>query len=342
MGEAAIESIIAERKANGPYTNIFDLVKRVNQRTANKKSLESLAYAGAFDCFTDMHRAQYFATPKGEMASNFEKIIRFGNQYQNSKEQSINSLFGETHNENVTSPKLAATEPWTLTEQLDFEKEVIGIFLSGHPLDHFKFELKYYGITPLGEFKEFEDSIDLQPNPGRNFRLAGLVVDAQHRVTKNGKNFGSLSIEDYTGKADFTLWSEEYAKVSNFLNKGMTVITNGFFKPRMRFNSNQERYQDGWEFKVTSMQLMETLKRTLTRQVKLTISARHIDEKLIDFLQKNFKRNPGSAKLSIQVIDEKQEIKVELNSFGQGIEMNDDLAQFLGEKPELDVMVETA
>lgn len=342
VGEAAIESIISERKTNGPFTDIFDVMKRVNQRTANKKSLESLTYAGGFDCFKDMHRGQYFHTPKGEVVSNFERIIRFGNQYQGSKGQGANSLFGDMDNVDVQPPKLAICEPWTLTEHLNFEKEVIGIFLSGHPLDHFKFELKHYGIYPLGEFKEFENSIDLQSSPGRTFRLAGLVVDAQHRVTKTGKNFGSLSIEDYTGKADFTLWSDDYARVSSFLNKGMTVLVNGFFKPRMRFNSNQERFQDGWEFKVQSMQLLETVKKTMTKQVKLNIAARHLNETLVDFLQKNFKRNPGSAKVIIQVYDERQDLKVELNTYGQGIEMNDELADFLAEKPELAVVVETS
>lgn len=339
VGEAAIESVVLERKKHGPFKDIFDLAKRVNQRTVNKKSLESLAYAGAFDCFNAIHRAQYFHTPEGETMNGLEKIIRFGNNFQNNKQQAQNSLFGDTQMPEIATPKLPNCEQWTLTELLGHEKEVIGIYLSGHPLDHFKFELQHYGIIPINEFNEFADSIEMHPNPAKQFRLAGLITNANHRVTKTGKNFANLSIEDYTGKVEFTLWSEDYARFNTFLNNGLVVMITGYYKPRMRYNSNQEKYQDGWEFKVQQIQLMESLKRSMTKQLKLMIEARSIQEDFIAFMQKNIKRNPGQTKLSISVYDEKQDLSVELLSYSQGIEMNDELANYLMGKPEMKVEI---
>jgi len=109
----------------------------------------------------------------------------------------------------VPVPKLTKTEPWTLTELLEHEKDVTGMFMSGHPLDHFKFELRYYGITNIADFNEIKETLQLQPNPGRAIKVAGLIIDVQHRVTKTGKNFGSFSIEDFSGKTEFVLWSED-------------------------------------------------------------------------------------------------------------------------------------
>src|SRR5690606_18553962 len=164
VGEAAIEGIIEERK-KGPYKSIFDLVKRVNQRVVNKKSLECLAYSGAFDCFTDIHRAQYFHIPQGDTSTGLEKIIKFGNIYQSQSVNTTNTLFGDLQMPDVIPPKLPDCAPWTLTEWLDHEKNITGIFLSGHPLDHFRFEMKHYGITPISEFIEFKETLLMHPNP---------------------------------------------------------------------------------------------------------------------------------------------------------------------------------
>ncbi|MDQ6756780.1 MAG: DNA polymerase III subunit alpha, partial [Bacteroidota bacterium] len=149
VGEAAIEGIIEEREKRGQFTSIYDLVKRVNQRTVNKKSLESLAFAGAFDCFKNIHRAQYFFVAPGDNANGLEKIIRFGNQYQAQLTSSSNTLFGDLQMEEVHPPRLYECEQWPLIKLLDHEKDVIGIYISGHPLDNFKFEIKYYGLTTI-------------------------------------------------------------------------------------------------------------------------------------------------------------------------------------------------
>ncbi|MDR3712454.1 MAG: DNA polymerase III subunit alpha [Puia sp.] len=333
VGEAAVEGIIAERVKGGPYATMFDLIKRINQRTVNKKTLESLAYAGGFDCFTELHRAQYFHIPQGDTATGLEKIIKFGNVYQTNSTQSSNSLFGDLAMPDIATPKIPACDPWSLTELLNYEKEVTGMFMSGHPLDHFKFEITHYGITKLGDFIEVKDAITTQANPGKSFRLAGLVVDAQHRVSKTGKQFGTLTIEDYTGKTEFMLWSEDYARYSNYLEKGKNLFLSGAFKPRFK--------QGEFEFKIEKMMLLESIKPLLTKQVVVDIEARFLNEDMVGFIERNVKKFPGKSSLKFNIIESRNNYRVSMYSLGNGFEMNDEMSAFLDDKPELEVQVVT-
>ncbi len=334
VGEAAIENLISERQKNGPYKNIFDLIKRVNQRCVNKKSLESLAYSGAFDCFNELHRAQYFFTPEGDNSTGLEKIIRFGNVYQTSITQNTNSLFGDLTMPEIVTPKIPACEPWTLTELLDYEKEVTGMFMSGHPLDHFGFEIRHYGITTLSEYNEVKEAVQLLPNPGKQFRIAGLVVDAQHRVTKTGKQFGSFTLEDYSGKSEFLLWSEDYMKFLNYLEKGKNLFMTGCF--RLRFNKTE------YEFKVEKITLLETIKQQLTRQLIVDIEARHINDKMISFIEGNVKKYPGRSSIKFNITEPKQQLRISMYTLENGFQMNDEMASFLTENPEMEVQVVTS
>ena len=334
VGDNAIENIIAERNKDGLYSNIFDFIKRVNQKSVNKKSLESLAYSGAFDCFPIMHRAQYFNIPDGERQSGLEKIIGYG-QVQNSLlTGTTNTLFGDLPQVmDVPPPKIAACEPWTLTELLEHEKDVTGMFMSGHPLDHYKFELKYYGIMQLGDFNEFKDSVTLSAsNTGKPFKVAGLVVDVQHRVTKTGKNFGSFVIEDFSGKTDFILWSEDYVKYQHYLEKGQNIVITGFF--RQRYNQ-----PNVFEFKVTSMMLLETIKQTMTKNLELNVHPISVTKSFVEFIEKNVKRNPGKASLRFNVIEPIENLKISLYSYEKGFLMNEEMADFLWNNPDVEVNV---
>jgi DNA polymerase III subunit alpha len=332
VGEAAVEAIITERKRNGNYTTIFDLVKRVNQRAVNKKTLESLAYAGSFDCFKEMHRAQYFFIPPGDTSTGLEKIIRFGNIYQSNSNQNSNSLFGDLTMPDIATPKLPLCEPWILTELLDHEKEITGMFMSGHPLDNFKFEINHYGITRLNEFNETRDTISSQSGL-KPLRVAGLVVDAQHRTSKAGKQFGSFIIEDYSGKTEFMLWSEDYAKYSNYLEKGKNLFITGYF--RQRFNKSE------FEFKVEKIMLLESIKQQLTRQIIVDVEARFLDAEKIRFIEKNVKSFPGKSTLKFNISEPKNNFKISMFTMDRGFEMNDEMAAFFGLSPEMEVQIIT-
>ncbi|HOA38302.1 MAG TPA: DNA polymerase III subunit alpha, partial [Flavihumibacter sp.] len=327
VGEAAVDSIIKERNNDGAYKTIFDLMKRVNQRTVNKKTLECLACAGAFDCFTELHRAQYFYLPPGDNTTRLEKVIKYGNVYQAQSQGTTNTLFGDLPAVlDIPTPKIPACEPWSLTDRLEKEKEVTGIFLSGHPLDHFRFEMTYYGIMTLAEFNEIKE------NPaavaGRPFRLAGLVVDGQHRITRTGRNFGVLSLEDYTGKTEFMLWGEDYMRFKDYLDKGKNLFVSGSFKSR--FNSEQ------YEFKPDRINLLESIKSSMSKQMTLSVEPRLVTNELVDFLAKNMKQFPGKTNIRINLGKTSS-----LYSIDTGIEMNDELTAWLAGRPELEVKIDT-
>ncbi len=333
VGENTVENIIQERKAKGTYTDIFDFIKKINQRAVNKKSLESLAYSGAFDCFPQLHRAQYFYLPDGDRTTGIEKIINFG-QAQTQLSSTTNTLFGDLSTAmEVPMPKIPNCEPWTLTEKLEHEKEVTGMFLSGHPLDHFKFELKYYGIMPLIDFNEFKESVTLAAsNQNKSFRIAGLVIDVQHRVTKTGKNFGSFVIEDFSSKSDFILWSEDYVRFQNYLEKGQNILINGYF--RARYNRSDE-----FEFKITSMSLLETVKQTLTKNIEINLTPTAVTPDFVGFFEKNMKKHPGKSGLKFNIIEPVENLKVTLVAYEKGFEMNEEMADFLLNNPDVEVKV---
>jgi DNA polymerase-3 subunit alpha len=332
VGENAIENIIEERTKHGHFTSAFDLAKRVNQRAANKKSLESLIYSGAFDCFKDITRAQYFYAAPGDN-QGLEKILKFGSVFQFQNASVSNTLFGDLQMPDIVPPKLAVCEPWPLAEQLDFEKEVTGMYMSGHPLDNFKFEMKHYNISKLADYNEFKAAVNTHSNPGRQFRLAGLVVDAQQRLTKTGKNFAILSIEDYSGKSEFMLWSEDYVKYINYLEKGLIVLIEGGFKTR--YNSEQ------YEFKLSKIHLLETVKPALTKQVIVEVQPQFISPQFVNFIENNVKEHPGKTSLKFNIVDIRNNYKVGMYSLESGFTMNDDMAVFLNENKDIEVNVIT-
>jgi DNA polymerase-3 subunit alpha len=334
VGEAAVDSIISERAETGPYTSIFDMIKRINQRSVNKKTLESLAYAGAFDCFPELHRAQYFFIPPGDTSTGLEKIIKYGNIYQAQSQGTTNTLFGDLPAVlDIPAPKIPPCDLWSLTDRLEKEKEVTGIFMSGHPLDNFRFEMKHYGITPISEFLEVMESTTLQAS-GKQYRLAGLVLDGQHRQTRTGRSFGSLSVEDYSGKTEIMLWGDDYMRFKDYLEKGKIIFVVGSFKNR--FNS------DKYEFKVERISLLESIKHGMTKQVTLFVEPRHVTGEMIDFLEGNLvKYKGGSTSLRINLMDIKNQRLTSLYSLGPGLNMNDELAVWIQERPEIEVKIDT-
>ena len=336
VGEAAVESIIVERKKSGPFVNVFDFIKRINQRTVNKKTLESLAYAGGFDCFPDLSRSQYFALAEGETINGLEKIIKYGQVISTQNATTANTLFGDLPiTMEIPPPRIPDCNPWPLTVQLDYEKEVTGMFLSGHPLDNYRFEMKHYGITPIADFNEFRESIKIQPNPGRIFRILALVTGVQHRIAqKSGNKYGNYTIEDFSGKTDFVLFSEDYLRLSPYLQPGATVCITGFFRPRY----NQLEF----ELKVQQVCLAETLKKQSTKQVNIQVHPLAVNKEMINFVEKNLKNFPGNTALKFIVNEPKKDLKISLVSSDRGLEMNEELIQFFEGRPELEIQVVTA
>lgn len=332
VGEAAIENIIQEREKNGAFESIFDLIKRVNQRTVNKKSLESLAYAGAFDCFSNIHRAQYFFSVPGENMTTLEKVIKFGNQYQQSLQSNTNTLFGDLQMQEVMPPPIPDCEVWPLVKLLDFEKEVTGMFMSGHPLDNFRFQIQHYGLTTVADFNRFKDEINTVHNPGRNFRIAGLITSAQHRISKNGNPYGVFFLEDYTTKMELTLWRDDYVKFKTYFEPGLVLCITGNFVQRFA--------KSPFEFKLSTVTLLESILRTGTKKVNIELNAHEVTEDFINFMADNLKKFPGETPLNLGLIDTESKIFCRLHPHPSGFEMNDEMAKYLQENHHLQVRVE--
>jgi DNA polymerase-3 subunit alpha len=331
VGEAAVESIIQERIKEGPYKDPFDFMRRINQRTVNKKTLECLVFAGAFDTFPQLHRAQYICIPEGETQSGLEKLTKYGNIVQSQTLNTSNTLFGDLPAVmDIKPPQITACPPWSLTEQLDREKEVAGIYLSGHPLDHYKFEMKHYGITPIADFNEVKDSPTLSAQ-GKSFKLLCLVSSANQRISRQGNKFGSYVLEDYSGKTELVLFGDDYVRFQAFLMQGSAVLLNGSFKQRM--------YKPEYEFKLSSIALAENVKRQLTKQIQLEMDVRNVQMDTINFLEENIKKYPGKSSLKVIVSEPKDNLKASFVTFNTGLEMNDDLINFLQGKPEIEVQV---
>ncbi|MGX5818848.1 DNA polymerase III subunit alpha [Chitinophaga lutea] len=336
VGEAAVESIIEEREKNGPYASIFDMIKRVNQRAVNKKSLEALAMSGALDCFPELHRAQYFYKPENDNTNGLEKIIRFGQQAAAGSSTS-GGLFGDELMPEIQPPKIPPCDPWPLTIKLNNEREITGIYISGHPLDDYKFELKHYHMNTIAEVLEYQGQIatpsDNNKGKERSFRMAVYVSGAVERISRNNKQFGIMTLEDYTGKFEFALWSEDYLKLTTYFKQGLCLYVNGAFKPR-RFNENE------YEFKVIGMQLLQEVKRTHTRKLALVTMPQHITPEVVDFLVDNANKYPGKTEIYMQLIDRTEGLTVNLHTFNRHIEMNDEMAHFLDNQPDIDVYID--
>jgi DNA polymerase-3 subunit alpha len=331
VGENAIENIVAERKKDGAYKDPFDFIKRVNQRSVNKRTLESLIHAGAFDEFPQLHRAQYFCVPDGETQTGLEKITKFGSIAQAQSVSSTNTLFGDLPAVlDIKPPHIPNCPQWSLTEQLDKEKEVTGIYLSGHPLDHYKFEMRHYGITNIQDFNEVKESQTLASS-GKTYKLLALVSVANHRISRQGNKFGSFVLEDYSGKTEIVLFGDDYVRYNAYLQQGQAIFIVGSFK--QRFNKSE------YEFKISSLALGENVKRQLTKQLQLEIDVRHVKKETVSFLEENIKKYPGKSSLRIIVSEPKNNLKANLVTLDNGFEMNTDLIHFLEAKPEIEVQV---
>jgi len=326
VGEAAVEDIILERENKGPFASVYDFIKRVNQRTINKKSMESLVLAGAFDCFPQMHRAQYFFAPPTDPITGLERLVRFGNQFQASSSMASNSLFGASAMPEVKPPVMPECDKWGLPELLDREKEVVGIYLSAHPLDGFRFEMDNFGITPVSE---------LENNKGKNVRIAGFVTDALHATTKKGSKFGKMFINDYSGNFEILLWEKNYVQYGNYLVNGQKLMLQGVY--------DDHKYRPGtMEFQIHNIMLLDEVRKTLTKRIHLTLQLNQVSFEFADFIETNVKNHPGNTELIISIKDEENEMAVRLKTQGKKIEVNDEMIRYLQDHDEVKYVLDKA
>lgn len=323
VGEAAVQNIIEERK-NGPYKTIFDFVERVNLTACNKKNIESLALAGAFDNF-GIQREQFFAeTGKGEIF--LETLVRYGNKYQTDRSTAVNSLFGDDNFVAIAKPEIPACERWSDLERLNKEKDLVGIYLSAHPLDEYRIILTYVCNTGMAEIA------DREILRGREILLGGIVTGFREGMTKMGKPYGILKIEDFTGSGEIALFGNDYIEYSKYGKVGMYLLITARIEPR-RWK------EDELDFRIGSIRLLQDEKDRLIEKISITVPIHDLDEPTINELSVLIKNNPGHSLLYFKVVD--GEHNISLNLFSQNIRLNvtRELVEFLQENETIDFKI---
>ena len=291
VGKNAVDTIVENRK-EGVYTSIFDLAKRVDYRNINKKAFENIALAGGFDSFTKVHRAQYFHT-EADGIPFLEKAIRFGSKYQESKNSSQMSLFGGTSEVDIPEPNIPSCETWGNLEQLRREKDVVGIYISGHPLDDFKHTLDHFCNLSLTNLKNINSLIN------REISVGGMITDVQHRTSKNGKGFGTFVVEDYEGSYEFRLFGEEYLKFRNYMVTGGFIFCKFVVAEGWRNKETNERGEPRIQF--NQMMLLHDVLENLSKKITLHIAIEDISENLIRYYKEIINNHKGKYPISFVI-----------------------------------------
>ena len=316
VGENAVAAIVSERKENGNYKSIFDLAKRVDLRSANKKAFDGLVLSGGFDSIGDTHRAQYFELDERGVTF-IERAIRFGNKFQENANSAQISMFGEASEVQFEEPQIPDCEPWGVMEKLAKEKEVIGMYISGHPLDDFKIEMRYFCNAPIRVFN------DLNALLNKDLTIGGIVTDVQHRISKNGKGWAAFTIEDYSEAHEFRIFGEDYLKHKHFL------IPNSFLHIRI---SVRKGWREGdVRIQFNSVQMLQDVLEKLANKLTLQLNILELNESKIKTLDELMTLHKGKNSLNFVVYDMEEQLKLLMPSRTSKIQISQELLNELDE-----------
>ena len=305
MGSNAVEDIIEERKKNGPFTNVFNLTERVNLRTVNKRSLEAMVVSGGFDCWEEYNRAQYFKVDAKDGMTLFEKAVKYGNKVQENSNSNQASLFGGTTDEKVPIPAVSKCEEWNDIEKLNKEKELIGIYLSGHPLDTYKLEMKSFCTSNTTQ-------INLENQ--KFYKFGGIVTASNARFTKTGTKFCSFTIEDFNGSIEIFLFGKDFLEFGHMVsNVGSMVYIEAQYVPK-RYNEKE------FDLNVSKIMLLEDLKAEKATGLNINILLDDISLPMVNMLKEVVGKYPGDFATNISVLD--REENIELNFFSKDFRTN--------------------
>jgi DNA polymerase-3 subunit alpha len=318
VGENAVAAIVEERQSSGGYSNLLGFTKRLNLRTVNKRSIENLVLAGAMDCFEDQHRAQYFYKKSDNELNMIEKSIKLGNKLQSDKVTLANSLFGEQIIEDIQEPEFPDCDHWADMELLNKEREVVGIYISGHPLDDYKIEIQAL-CKPIPDIKRHRN---------KDLCVAGIVTSAQERMTQRGKRFGLFTMEDFSGSNQFALFGEDYLKFRHFLVVGEILFAKG--KVQLRYKS-----EDQYELKINHIQLINNVRKEMLKHITIELPISKVDDEMIDKFKEVCLNHPGKHLLRIHLLDPLEKMRVETSSKKTRVEISQSLLDSLDEIKEI-------
>ena len=302
VGANAVDTIVQNRKDES-YKSIFDLAKKIDLRAANKKAFESLALAGGFDCFQETHRAQYFHI-EGEGITFLEKAVRYGSKFQENENSSQVSLFGDSSEVQIAEPVVPPCEEWSTMEKLAKEKEVVGIYISGHPLDDYRFEMKYFCNSKLEYLKNLENHI------GKSLTFAGIVTNVQYRTAKNGKDWAMFTLEGYDESHEFRIFDEEYLKFRHFLVNNQFI----YFKVLVK---------DGWvnretgkksdpRIQFTDVRQLQDVMPQFAKKLSIQMDIKRLQQNSIQQLNDIFQLNKGENTVTFEIVEFDSKIMPEI------------------------------
>lgn len=325
MGDAAAQAIIDEREKNGAYKSVFDLAERVNLSAVNRKAFESLALSGGFDSFK-IERQNYFGTnAKGDIF--LDSLIRYGQLYQQEQVQAQNSLFGSTDAIEIATPQVPQVDPWSTIETLNRERDLVGIYLSAHPLDEFGIVLRAMCNTHC---IELDDKVSLSKKD--QIVIGGIVTGTKSKFTKNGKPCGFVTIEDFEGSGELAFFGEEWGRWKGMLVEGSTVFITA---------KCVQRYRDSnyYDLKIADIQYLQTVKDQRIEKFTITMDSTSIDETVVNDISTMLRNSPGSTQLYFQINDVTSNSYVLLRSKMGSISLKHKFMAYIEANPEMSYYV---
>ncbi|MBQ8437552.1 MAG: DNA polymerase III subunit alpha, partial [Alistipes sp.] len=319
VGEAAVRSIIEEREKGGPYKNIYDFMERVNFSVVNRKCMENIAYSGGFDSIIDFHRSKFFAEDAraaGSQVQFIELLMRYGQRVQQERLNAQQSLFGGGAMVDIQPPTVPSAEDWNQLQVLGKEREVIGLYLSAHPLDDYSVIIRHMCKAQL------VDLADLESLNGKEIALAGVVTGVQEMTTKTGRHWGKFTMEDYSGTHEFALFGKDYEQFRPMMYPNYFLFVRGKIQPRP-YGDNPEL-----EFKILSMQQLADV-RDSVKEVHIQIPIDEITHDFVEEFSTHVRKSKGKTLLRLTVTDRKMGTSLNLYSKRYRVEMTQRLTDYL-------------
>jgi DNA polymerase-3 subunit alpha len=325
VGQGAVNDIIEERNKNGQYKDIFDFVERVNLSSVSRKIIEALALAGGFDSLPNIKREQFFARNSKD-EEFIDTLIRYGSKYQMDKMEAMTSLFGDDTSFLISRPEIPNTGRWSDMERLNKERELIGIYLSAHPLDDYEFILKYVCSADTLKLQ------DLDALNGRDITFGGMVTVVREGQTKRGSPYTIFKIEDYYGSFEIALFSEDSVNFSKYARIGLALYIQAKVQPK-RFRP------DELEVKISSINLLSEMKDKLVNKITLQIPLTELDDTVVTELSALVKNNYGNSLLYFNIIGEESHMNIQLFSRSTKIQVNKRFIDYLKDNLLIDFKI---
>lgn len=306
VGEGPVMEIVNERTKSGHFTDEFDMMRRLNLRSVNKKCLESMVLGGALDSFEKVNRAQYFDVSDGRQETYIEALLKYGSSYQAQSESSQMSLFGDAMTNYIDTPKPPAVSEWSQIEKLEREKEVTGFYISGHPLDDYRLEFTYFINCPLEMAEQTQ---------GKLLKMGGIVTETFFGVSQKGTGYCKFTLQDFTGSMQFSIFNEKFESHKHLISKGQVLYLEGI---------NEKRYnQDKYFFNVRDIRMLDSIGKAMTKSVTVKIPLELLDERLIYEIESICQENAGPHTFKVKIVDDSQP-GLDVDMVSTGVKVNAD------------------